>query len=73
LAQAEPDRADYQRDLSVSLWRVGVLEESPAHLQRALGVLESLHSSGRMLVTDEPFLARLREIVRGHGDSDQPD
>jgi tetratricopeptide (TPR) repeat protein len=72
LAQAEPERADYQRDLSVSLCRVGLLEESPAHLQRALDVLEALQSSGRMLATDEPILTQLREMVRGHSQTDQP-
>jgi tetratricopeptide (TPR) repeat protein len=72
LVQAEPDRAYYQRDLWISLWRVGTQEKSSAHLQRALEVLESLQSSGRMLATDEPYLARMREIVRGHSQTDQP-
>jgi hypothetical protein len=27
LAQAEPDRADYQRDLVVSLWKVGTSDD----------------------------------------------
>ena len=63
LAQGEPDRADYQRDLWISLWRVG----GPYNLGRALHVLESLQQTGRMLPGDEPDLIRLREMVKAHG------
>ena len=49
LAQAEPDRADYQRDLVAALWSLG-LEDSEAtgdYLRRALRILVSMKESGR--------------------------
>jgi hypothetical protein len=42
LAHAEPDRADYQRDLAISLMQIGVLTESAEALSRALAILSSL-------------------------------
>jgi hypothetical protein len=57
LAQAEPKRADLQRDLFVSHWRVG-------NLAAALATLEALKKDGRMLPADEKWLTQLRELVR---------
>ena len=69
LAQAEPDRADYQRDLAVSHWRLGT-EDDPAaegHLRRALGVLMSMKETGRLDPVDEPHIEQLRELLRQRG------
>ena len=63
LAQAEPDRADYQRDLWTSLWQLGNLQNSLTHLRRALALAEALHATGRMPPKDQPFLAKLREMI----------
>ena len=57
LTQAEPNRADLQRDLAVSYDKLG-------DLARALAILEALKKDGRMLPTDEPILADLREQVQ---------
>jgi tetratricopeptide (TPR) repeat protein len=57
LAQAEPNRADRQRDLAYSYWTVN---DSPS----ALAILEALKKVGRLLPTDEPWLAELRELVQ---------
>lgn len=72
LAQAEPERADYQRDLVVSYWRLGTEDEPAAerHLRRALGILMSLKESGRLDPVDEPWIPRLREFLRQRGFSD---
>jgi tetratricopeptide (TPR) repeat protein len=69
LAEAEPDRADYQRDLAVSLARVGTMVEpfDQRQLQRALSILESLQSSGRLSPVDEPLISHVRKLL-GEGD-----
>jgi hypothetical protein len=70
LAQAEPDRADYQRDLVVSLWRLGGAYDDAAsgdYLKRAWGILLSLQESGRLSPSDEPFIEQLRELLRERG------
>ena len=67
LAQAEPDRADYQRDLVVSLIRQSASEEGEgarAVLRRALEILEALHSSGRLMPTDNSMLDGVRQMLR---------
>jgi len=48
-AQAEPERADYQRDLVVSLFRIAAIDstKSAACLQQALAILRGLATSGR--------------------------
>jgi hypothetical protein len=69
LAQSEPDRADYQRDLVVSLWRVGTLDDAAAaeYLPRALAILTSLQEAGRLNSVDEPMIEQLREVLRERG------
>jgi tetratricopeptide (TPR) repeat protein len=66
LARAEPNRADYQRDLVISLLRQASMatgESGPADLQRALGILEALHATGRLAPSDEPMLAAVKEML----------
>jgi hypothetical protein len=64
-AQAEPDRADYQVDLAISLSRVGTAGDSPAHkpLERALAILETLQLAGRLPPADEPMITALKALL----------
>lgn len=57
LAQAEPGRADYQRDLLVSLYRMMSADASRAasYRERGLGILRGLRSRGAVV----PDLAAL--------------
>jgi hypothetical protein len=66
LAQAEPDRADYQVDLAISLTRVGIAGGSFARepLERALAILLTLQKEGRLAPADEPKIAAVRELLR---------
>jgi len=66
LAEAEPDRADYQRDLVISLARVGELTGGPegvARLQRALTIVEDLKEGGRLNPADEGMGEWLRGLL----------
>lgn len=69
LAQAEPDRADYQRDLSVSLVKVGSGDDPSGvvHLERALTILESLKDTGRLEPVDEPMIPELKRMLHDRG------
>jgi hypothetical protein len=69
LAQAEPDRADYQRDLAVSHVRLGMMEDetSESHLKQALAILMSLKQAGRLDPVDEPYIDQLRQTLRERG------
>ena len=69
LAQAEPDRADYQRDLMASHWRLGLMEDETgeSHLRQALAILVSLKQAGRLNPVDEPYIDQLRELLRQRG------
>lgn len=60
----EPDRADYQRDLAISLMRIGALSGSAEELSRALAILSSLAASGRLDPVDRPMLENLERAVR---------
>ena len=62
--QAEPDRADYQRDLAASLERLG----EPL---RALSILLALKDSGRLAPVDEPLISQLRQLIGGGGPANQ--
>lgn len=65
LAQAEPDRADYQRDLVISLVKVGTID--PAHAEerfgRALAILHILKDSGRLAPIDEPMIPEVERLL----------
>lgn len=63
LVEAEPERADYQRDLVISLMRTAEGPEDRERLQRALSILEALRSEGRLAPVDEPMLAELRRLL----------
>ncbi|HVC62775.1 MAG TPA: hypothetical protein VND19_20730, partial [Acetobacteraceae bacterium] len=66
LARAEPDRADYQRDLVASLVRQAEMTDGAAaraHLQRALGIVEALQASGRLAPADAGMLPALRRML----------
>jgi tetratricopeptide (TPR) repeat protein len=64
LAEAEPDRADFQVDLASSLVKVG-LEGigGRANFERALSILETLKSQGRLSPADEPKIEALRSLL----------
>ena len=64
LAQAEPDRADYQRDLAVSWVKVGQSANSREALVRAFAVLSSLNTSGRLNPADLPLLESLEHAIQ---------
>ncbi len=61
----EPERADYQRDLSGALARVGMADDQAAgdHLRRALAILTSLKDAGRLDKVDEPKIADLQRML----------
>lgn len=62
---AEPDRADYQRDLAVSLVKIStVVERDVKGLQRALSILVSLKTRGRLAPIDEPMIPAVQEMLR---------
>jgi hypothetical protein len=65
VSQSEGERADYQRNLAISRWRIGETE-NPADiksLKRALAVLESLDSDGRLAAADEEMIAELKGLI----------
>jgi len=71
LANGEPERADFQIDLAVSLARVGAWDEDDHNerLQRALTILVALKDHGQLSQADEPKIAELRKLMRARGTS----
>jgi hypothetical protein len=65
LAQAEPDRADYQRDLAVSLVKIGLSTDDVDALSRGLAVRSSLKANGRLDPADLPMLQQLERAAQG--------
>jgi hypothetical protein len=69
LVQAEPGRADYQRHLMVSWFKMSESEPSSAreHLSRALAIARSLHEQGRLAPVDawmvDDFARRLSALT----------
>jgi len=61
----EPDRADYQVDLAISLYRVGIAGDSFARepIERALAILLALHEAGRLAPQHESMIPALREAL----------
>ncbi len=59
LAAAEPDRADYQFDLVVSLQRIASVtpESAPANLRRCLDILRALAAEDRLTPDQEKWIA----------------
>jgi hypothetical protein len=61
---SEPDRADYQVDLAISLFKVGSADEGRAPAPwRALAILEGLQAEGRLAPEHEPKIQALRAMV----------
>jgi hypothetical protein len=67
LAKAEPDRADYQLDLVISLVKIGTVVEPAdrAPLQQALAILLRLEQQGRLAPADQPKIEALRQMLGG--------
>ncbi len=67
MAKAEPDRADYQLDLVVSLVKVGTMvqpvERPP--LEQALAILLRLDQQGRLAPADQPKIEAIRQMLGG--------
>lgn len=67
LAAADPSNAGWQRDLSVSYWRMAIMAEkagtgdAAAWWRLAYETLSALQQRGIMLPTDEPYLEQLRQ------------
>ncbi len=57
--KAEPDRADYQRDLVVSLIRVGRRED----LDRALTILDPLRERGALTAQQQEWPELIRQML----------
>lgn len=66
LARAEPQRADFQWDLVVSLWHMADLAEDGGtdHLERALGILHRLDAAGGLYPEQREGIARFEERLR---------
>ena len=70
LAQAEPDRADYQRDLVLSLVRLGVDSTGPEadrHLLQGAAVLRALHESRHLAASNAPMLEAMNAWLAERG------
>jgi len=65
LADAEPERADLQRDLVAPLTRMAQLEPDKAHayLGRALQILRTLKSAGRQFEKLDEWIAGLEKWI----------
>jgi hypothetical protein len=59
LVDQEPDRADYQIDLVISLFRT----EEWSALERALVILKQLEAEGRLMPQYEPLIAELEKLL----------
>jgi hypothetical protein len=69
LAQAEPDRADYQVDLAVSLVKVGTARTRADRglLERALQILRALDAQGRLMEEDMPKILVVEAMISPMG------
>ena len=69
LALAEPQRADYQRDLVISLLQMGTLPrpEADADLSQAWRLLAELVASGRLNPSDQGLVDHLRGLMAQRG------
>jgi tetratricopeptide (TPR) repeat protein len=65
LVDADPGRADYQVELVVPLARIGSIKGSAGRpeLERALSILETLKSQGRLSPADEPKIEAVRSLL----------
>ena len=60
LVKQEPGRADYQRDVIVSLVKLGTAPQ----LQRALDIALDLQKTNRLNKSDEPMIAALQQMLQ---------
>ena len=69
LAQAEPQRADYQRDLIVSLVRIAQTDPAHAveHLRRALDLARVLKTRGLLVEGLDEMIAGLQAMLAQAG------
>ena len=69
LAKAEPDRADVQVDLVISLVKIAAAAVPPSRppLERALAILLGLEEEGRLAPADQPKIEALRQMLAGRG------
>ena len=66
LAKAEPDRADYQVDLVISLVRIGMSEPPSQELViQALNILQNLDREGRLSPEHNAKIGALQEMIDG--------
>ena len=63
LAKAEPDRADYQLDLVISLVKIGTAAAGRSMLEQALVILLRLDLQGRLAPADQPKIEALRQML----------
>ena len=65
LAADEPNRADYQTDLVVSLLRMAEFdpEGGGAIVLRALSILEALKARGALMPMYEPWIGAVRQML----------
>ncbi len=65
LAQAEPERADHQRDLVISLLKVAGAEKTGGikSFKRALTILDFLKDSERLATVDEGMIPELKRLI----------
>ena len=67
MAKAEPDRADYQLDLVISLVKIGTMAEPVDRppLEQALAILLRLDQQARLAPADQPKIGALRQMLGG--------
>jgi len=69
LSERDPGNTGWQRDLSVSCWKIGEMmeaeesEEANAWWRRAHDKLAELKAEGRLAPMDEQYLAWLRQKI----------
>jgi hypothetical protein len=63
LAGRDPGNVQWQRDLIVSLVKLGTTSGEKSYLQRALDLAVSLKNSGKLAPADEWMVDQLRSMV----------
>jgi hypothetical protein len=67
LSEAEPARADYQRDLFVSYYKLGTVDPARGRpfFEQSLQILLQLEAAGRLDPADRPHIETLRKLAAG--------
>jgi hypothetical protein len=63
LAVHDPNNAEGQRDLILSLSRIGYVTGDKTVLKRALDIAESLQNSGKLDPRDAGMVDKLRQLI----------